>query len=49
MYDELIDKYGGSPALLNGLAAAKMSAGQFEEAESALQEALTKVRSYSVP
>ncbi len=29
--------------LLNGLAAAKMHAGQFEEAEGYLQEALTKV------
>jgi hypothetical protein len=30
--------------LLNGLAAAKMHSGQFEEAEGFLQEALTKVK-----
>jgi hypothetical protein len=40
----LIDKYNASAALLNGLAAAKMHAGQFEEAEGYLQDALTKVQ-----
>ena len=44
IYDELVDKYGGSALLLNGLAVAKMHQGQYEEAESYLQEALTKVR-----
>ena len=43
IYEELIDKYNGSALLLNGLAAAKMSLGQFDEAETTLQEALTKV------
>lgn len=43
IYDELIDKYGGSAMLLNGLAVAKMHQGIFEEAETVLQEALTKV------
>eukprot|EP01038_Epipyxis_sp_PR26KG_P008293 gene8293-11223_t len=42
IYEELIDKYGGSSSLLNGLAASKMHQNQFEEAESTLQEALTK-------
>lgn len=43
IYEDLIDKYNGSAALLNGLAAAKMHSGLFEEAEGHLQEALTKV------
>ena len=43
IYDELIDKYGGSAILLNGLAVSKMHQGAYEEAETALQEALTKV------
>jgi len=42
IYDELIDKYGASAVLLNGLAAAKMHLNQFEESESSLQEALNK-------
>jgi coatomer subunit epsilon len=43
VYEELIDKFGGSPLLLNGLAIAKMHQGQYAEAESSLQQALTKV------
>ena len=43
IYEELIDKYGGSPLLLNGLAVAKMQQGLFEEAETFLQQALLKV------
>lgn len=43
IYDELVDKYGASATLLNGLAVAKMHQGAFEEAEGHLQEALTKV------
>jgi hypothetical protein len=43
IYDELVDKYGSSPLLLNGLAVCKMHQGQWDEAESALKEALTKV------
>jgi hypothetical protein len=39
----LIDKYGASATLLNGLAVSKMHQGLFEEAEASLQEALTKV------
>lgn len=46
-YDELIDKYGGSCVLLNGLAVAKMHGGHFEESETYLQEALTKAPSDS--
>lgn len=45
IYEELIDKYGSSAALLNGLAVAKMQQGMFEEAESSLLEALTKAPS----
>ena len=44
IYEELIDKYGGSPLLLNGLAVAKMQQGLFEEAETFLQQDLLKVR-----
>ena len=43
LYEELIDKHGGSSMLLCGLAVAKMHLGQFEEAEARLQEALIKV------
>jgi Flp pilus assembly protein TadD len=46
-YEELIDKYGGSALLLSGLAVAKMHQNQFEEAETLLQEALTKVSNAS--
>jgi len=42
LYEDLIDKFGGSPLLLNGLAAGKMHQGAYEEAETHLQEALTK-------
>lgn len=42
IYDELIDKYGSSPVLLNGLAVSKMHLAQWEEAETALKEAITK-------
>ena len=38
-----MDKYGASASLLNGLAVSKMQQGLFEEAETHLQEALTKV------
>ena len=44
VYEELIDKFGGSPLLLNGLAIAKMHQGQYAEAETSLQQALTKVK-----
>jgi len=42
IYEELIDKYGSSSSLLNGLACGKMQIGAFDEAESSLKEALTK-------
>lgn len=45
IYEELIDKYGGSATLLNGLAISKMQLGNYEDAESNLQEALTKTPS----
>jgi coatomer protein complex subunit epsilon len=44
LYDELIDKHTGTCMLLNGLAVAKMSGGHWEEAETLLQEALTKAQ-----
>ncbi len=43
IYDELIEKYGASPVLLNGLAVSKMHLSQWEEAETSLKEAITKV------
>ena len=41
-FQELADKYGSTPMLLNGMASAQMSQGKFEQAESTLQEALEK-------
>lgn len=43
IYDELIDKYGSSPSLLNGLAVSRMHLQQWDEAEGTLKEAITKV------
>lgn len=43
IYEELIDKHGGSAMLLCGLAVARMHMGQFEDAEARLQDALIKV------
>lgn len=43
IFDELIDKFGSSSLLLNGLAVAKMHLAQYDEAEVVLQEAITKV------
>jgi len=45
IFEELSDKHGASALLLNGQAVAKMHQGQFEEAESLLQEALGKAPS----
>ena len=42
IYEELIDKYGATCMLLNGLAVSKMHLGLFDEAETALQESTTK-------
>lgn len=41
-YQELVDKYGSTPMLLNGQAVAFIGQQKYEEAESALQEALDK-------
>ncbi|XP_030760902.1 coatomer subunit epsilon-like [Sitophilus oryzae] len=42
IYQELVDKYGSTPLLLNGQAVTFLGQGKYEEAEAALQEALTK-------
>ena len=41
-FQELIDKFSASPLLLNGLAVYNLKSGNFEEAQSALQESLEK-------
>jgi coatomer protein complex subunit epsilon len=43
IYEELMDKYGSSALLLNGLAVSKMHEGLYQEAEAHLLESLTKV------
>ncbi|XP_044258149.1 coatomer subunit epsilon [Tribolium madens] len=47
IYQELVEKYGATPLLLNGQAVALIGQGKYEEAESALQEALDKDANYS--
>lgn len=42
IYEDLIDKFGGSSLLLNGLAVAKIHQGEYAEAETLLLDALTK-------
>ncbi|XP_044738423.1 coatomer subunit epsilon [Chrysoperla carnea] len=42
IYQELVDKYGETSALLNGQAVAFISQGKYKEAEEALQDALGK-------
>ncbi|XP_050298035.1 coatomer subunit epsilon [Anthonomus grandis grandis] len=42
IYQELVDKYGSTPLLLNGQAVTFLGQGKYEEAESALQEALDR-------
>lgn len=42
IYQELVDKYGSTPLLLNGQAVTFIGQGKYEEAEAALQEALDR-------
>ena len=42
IYQELIDKHGSTPLLLNGQVASYIGQEKFEEAEAALQEAVEK-------
>lgn len=42
IYQELIDKYGESPLLLNGISAAMICLNRIEESETFLQQALGK-------
>ncbi|XP_023015291.2 coatomer subunit epsilon [Leptinotarsa decemlineata] len=46
IYQELIDKYGSTPLLLNGQAVTFIGQAKYEEAEAALQEALDKDANY---
>ncbi|KAF2887478.1 hypothetical protein ILUMI_18694 [Ignelater luminosus] len=46
IYQELVDKYGSTPILLNGQAVTFIGQGKYEEAEAALQEALDKDSNY---
>ncbi|ERL86509.1 coatomer subunit epsilon [Dendroctonus ponderosae] len=42
IYQELVDKFGATPLLLNGQAVTFIGQGKYEEADAALQEALDK-------
>ncbi|CAH1154755.1 unnamed protein product [Phaedon cochleariae] len=42
IYQELVDKYGSTPLLLNGQAVTFIGQAKYEEAEAALQEAIDK-------
>lgn len=46
IYQELVDKYGATPLLLNGQAVAFIGQAKYEEAEAALQESLDKDSNY---
>lgn len=45
-YQEMVDKYGSTPLLLNAQAVTFIAQGKYEEAEAALQEALDKDPNY---
>ena len=42
IYQEMIDKFGSTPLLLNGQATSFLQQGKFDEADAALQEAMEK-------
>lgn len=46
IYQELVDRYGSTPLLLNGQAVTFIGQGLYVEAEAALQEALDKDANY---
>ncbi|XP_017770751.1 PREDICTED: coatomer subunit epsilon [Nicrophorus vespilloides] len=46
IYQEMVDKYGSTPMLLNGQAVTFISQGKYEEASVALHEALDKDPNY---
>ncbi|CAH0558799.1 unnamed protein product [Brassicogethes aeneus] len=46
IYQEMVDKYGSTSMLLNGQAVTFIGQGKYEEAESALQEALDRDPNY---
>lgn len=46
IYQELVDRYGNTPLLLNGQAVTFIGQGLYVEAEAALQEALDKDANY---
>ncbi|CAH1100069.1 unnamed protein product [Psylliodes chrysocephalus] len=46
IYQELVDKYGSTPLLLNGQAVTFIGQAKYEEAEAALQEAIDKDANY---
>ena len=48
-YEELIDKFGSSLTLLNGLAVAKMHQKDYDEAQKRLQEVRRRCRSFEGP
>ncbi|XP_019871490.2 coatomer subunit epsilon [Aethina tumida] len=47
IYQELVDKYGSTPLLLNGQAVTFIGQAKYEEAEAALQEALDRDANYA--
>lgn len=46
IYQEMVDKYGSTPLLLNGQSVTFLGQAKYTEAESALQEALDKDPNY---